>query len=163
MWLAPFGCLYYFRSFLPSSGPFYPSSFPANAGIELTSKDHGSDCESLTFTTRPGSFPFPETLGTLICVVVWSPKHWTLICVVASLIKNEFADRSHLAQKLLLLRKKLLIIFNSFAIASPNLLQLLKLISKKEQHVVSVLVYLKQLSLFHISESKFTKLVNANL
>jgi hypothetical protein len=23
----PFGCLYYFCSFLPSSGPFYPSSF----------------------------------------------------------------------------------------------------------------------------------------
>jgi hypothetical protein len=29
-----------------------------NLGIELTSKDHGSDCESLTFTTRPGSVPF---------------------------------------------------------------------------------------------------------
>ncbi len=28
-----------------------------NPGIEPTSKDHGSDCESLTFTTRPGSFP----------------------------------------------------------------------------------------------------------
>jgi hypothetical protein len=23
----PFGCLYYFHSFLPSSGPSYPSSF----------------------------------------------------------------------------------------------------------------------------------------
>jgi hypothetical protein len=57
MWPAPFGCLYYFYSFLPSSGPFYPYSFQTNSGIELTSKDHGSDCESSTITTRPGSFP----------------------------------------------------------------------------------------------------------
>ncbi len=57
LWLAPFGCLCYFHSFLLSSGPFYLSSFIANPGIELTPKDHGSDCKSLTFTTRPGSFP----------------------------------------------------------------------------------------------------------
>ncbi len=46
-----------FVLFLPSSGPSYPSSFQVNPGIEHTSEDHGSDCESLTFTTRPGSFP----------------------------------------------------------------------------------------------------------
>ncbi len=45
-----------FCSFLLSSGQFYPSSFQANPGIELMSKDHGSDCESSTFTTIPGSF-----------------------------------------------------------------------------------------------------------
>ncbi len=48
--------------FLPSSGSSYPSSFEANLGIEPTSKDHGSDCESFTFTTRPGSFPLTFTL-----------------------------------------------------------------------------------------------------
>ncbi len=57
VWFAPFGWLYYFRPFLPSSGQFYPSSFWAKPGIELTSKDHGSDCESSTFTARSGSFP----------------------------------------------------------------------------------------------------------
>jgi hypothetical protein len=43
--------------FLPSSSPSYSPSFEVNPGIKLTSKDHGSECEPLTLTTRPGSFP----------------------------------------------------------------------------------------------------------
>jgi hypothetical protein len=59
VWLAPFGCFYYFCSFLPSSGPSYPSSFQANPAIELTSKDHGSDCESSGSPLDQGASPTP--------------------------------------------------------------------------------------------------------
>ena len=50
----PLGFLYYFCYFFPSSGL---SSLQVKLGFKPLSNDHGSDCESLTFTTRPEGFP----------------------------------------------------------------------------------------------------------
>ncbi len=45
--------------FLPSNGPSYIHlDYMVNPGIEPTPEDHGSDCESTVFTTRPGNFPY---------------------------------------------------------------------------------------------------------
>ncbi len=75
VWLAPFGCFYYFRSFSAIKWS-YPSSFKVNPGIEPTSKDHGSDCESSTFTTRPGIFPMFIIVLSNIIWLISGPRGW---------------------------------------------------------------------------------------
>jgi len=58
VWLAPFDCLYFFITFSAIKWSIFPPSFQVKPGFDPTSKDHGSDRESSTFTTRPWSFPF---------------------------------------------------------------------------------------------------------
>ena len=48
---ATFGCLYYFPHRVVQ---LFHLVFRVKLGFDPTSKDHGLDCESSTFTTRPG-------------------------------------------------------------------------------------------------------------